>query len=88
MQPDDAARRRRRCCCATRRSRTACGLRPGGWQDELQLGPGEERRVEVPLDVRRGATLVTSTTSAGFRPSAVEPKSRDDRFLGVWVKLE
>jgi hypothetical protein len=42
----------------------------------------------VPLDVRRGATLVTIAASAGFHPSAVDPKSRDDRFLGVWIRLE
>ncbi len=63
-------------------------IQAGRWQEEMQLGPGEERRIEVPLDVRRGATLVTVAASAGFRPSAVDPKSRDDRFLGVWIKPE
>ena len=63
-------------------------IQAGRWQEEMQLGPGEERRIEVPLDVRRGATLVTVAASAGFRPSAIDPKSRDDRFLGVWIKPE
>jgi hypothetical protein len=58
-----------------------------GWREEMRLGPGEERRVEVPLDLARGATAVRFTTSSGFRPSAVDPKSRDHRFLGVWVKV-
>jgi hypothetical protein len=53
----------------------------------MQLGPGEERQVQVPLDPARGATHITISTSAGFRPSAADPKSRDARFLGVWVKL-
>ena len=57
------------------------------WRDEMTLGSGEERRVEVPIDPQRGAALLTITTSAGFRPSAVDPKSRDDRFLGVWIKV-
>jgi hypothetical protein len=60
----------------------------GAWHDDLTLAPGEERRLQIPLDAARGATLVTITTSAGFRPSAVDPKSRDNRFLGVWVKVE
>ena len=60
----------------------------GSWREEWQLGPGEERRVELPLDIQRGATLVTVTASAGFVPSAVDPKSRDNRFLGVWIKPE
>jgi hypothetical protein len=60
----------------------------GKWREELALGPGEERRVRVPLDGARGATLVTFAASTGFRPSAVEPGSRDDRFLGVWVRVE
>ncbi|HVL67831.1 MAG TPA: hypothetical protein VM364_11255 [Vicinamibacterales bacterium] len=59
-----------------------------GWREELRLGPGEERRVQVPLDYARGASLFRITTSAGFRPSAVDPASRDHRFLGVWVKVE
>jgi hypothetical protein len=57
------------------------------WRDEMTLAAGEERRVHVPIDLQRGAALLTITTSSGFRPSAVDPKSRDDRFLGVYVKV-
>ena len=61
-------------------------IEAGGWRIDLDFAPGEERRISVPLDARRGATLVTFSCSAGFRPSAVEPGSRDDRVLGVWVQ--
>jgi hypothetical protein len=53
----------------------------------MQLGPGEERRIQVPLDPRRGAALLTVTASTGFRPSEIDPRSRDGRFLGAWVKI-
>jgi len=59
----------------------------GAWRDAWSPGAGEERRVQVPLDPQRGVALLTITTSAGFRPSAFDPKSRDDRFLGVWIKI-
>ena len=62
-------------------------VQAAAWRDGLRLGPGEERQIQVPLDHARGATLLRFTTSAGFRPSAVDPKSRDDRFLGVWVRV-
>jgi hypothetical protein len=32
--------------------------------------------------------LVTFDAAAGFRPNAVDPSSRDTRFLGVWVAIE
>jgi hypothetical protein len=62
-------------------------VQAAGWRDTIQLAPGEERRIEAPLDTERRATLVRFTTSAGFTPSNVDPKSRDSRFLGVWVKV-
>jgi hypothetical protein len=62
-------------------------IQAGRWRQELRLGPGEERTIQAPLDTTRGATLLTITTSAGFRPSAVDAKSRDGRFLGVWLKI-
>jgi hypothetical protein len=62
-------------------------IETGSWRDGARLGPGEERRIEVPLDQARGATVLKFTTTSGFRPSAADPNSRDDRFLGVWVKV-
>lgn len=58
------------------------------WREELRLGPGEERHVSVPQDHAHGATLVRFTTSAGFTPSQVVAGSRDNRHLGVWVRIE
>jgi hypothetical protein len=60
----------------------------GEWREEWHLAPGEERRVEIPVDHTRGATLFRFTTTTGFRPSEVNPNSRDTRYLGVWMKLE
>jgi hypothetical protein len=62
-------------------------LESGTWRDAMSLAAGEERAIQVPVDPSRGAVVVTVTTSAGFRPSAVDPKSRDDRFLGVYVRV-
>jgi hypothetical protein len=63
-------------------------IESGKWRQDLQLGPGQEQRLEVPMDLRRGATLITLSSASGFRPSAVDPKSRDNRYLGVWIKIE
>jgi hypothetical protein len=62
-------------------------MESGSWRGDLQLAPGEERRITVPIEQPRNAALLTLTTAGGFRPSAVDPKSRDDRFLGVWIKI-
>jgi hypothetical protein len=62
-------------------------IQSGGWREEMRLEPGEERRVRVPIDVQRGAALFTISSSSGFRPSATDPNSHDDRFLGVWIKV-
>lgn len=59
----------------------------GDWREEVRLAPGEERRIDVPLAPQRGAALVRMTSAAGFRPSAVDAGSRDDRFLGVYVRV-
>ena len=60
----------------------------GGWRDAFDLGPGEEREVSVPVDQARQATAISIASRSGFRPSEVEQGSRDDRFLGVWVRLQ
>ena len=61
-------------------------IESGQWREELTLAPGEERQVQVPLEPGQRAVLVRATTTAGFRPSESIPDSRDDRFLGVWVR--
>ena len=62
-------------------------IQSGKWREDMTLAPGEERRVQIPIDAARAAAFVTISTSAGFRPSALDPKSRDDRFLGVFVRI-
>ena len=64
------------------------GVEAGRWRESLELGPGEQRVVDVPMDPARGAVLVRFTSSSGFRPSEVEPGSRDERVLGVWVRVD
>lgn len=62
-------------------------IESGDWKEERRLAPGEERELAVPLDARRGATKVRLSSESGFRPSAVDPKSTDDRYLGIWIQI-
>lgn len=57
-------------------------LESGGRPEEIVLQPNEERLIEMPA----GTTLLRIRSSSGFRPSAVDPNSRDTRFLGVFVR--
>jgi hypothetical protein len=57
----------------------------GDWQARLAMNPGQEQEIEVPLDPARGAVLVRVVSRSGFRPSDVDPGSRDTRLLGVWM---
>lgn len=59
----------------------------GGRREEIVLKPGEERRIEVPIEAGRGAALLRIRASTGFRPSAADPNSRDSRLLGVFVMV-
>jgi hypothetical protein len=59
----------------------------GESQRELQLQPGEENRLTLPLAAGAASIVMRFATSAGFVPSAVDPDSRDNRYLGLWVKL-
>jgi len=58
-----------------------------GWREELRLGAGEERTVQVPSNQPAGATWLRVTTSGGFTPSRTDPASRDNRHLGVWIRV-
>jgi hypothetical protein len=62
-------------------------LETGTWRQALDLVAGEEQVVAVPVAIARGAGLVRITSATGFRPSEIEPGSRDHRRLGAWVKL-
>jgi hypothetical protein len=62
-------------------------LEYGGRRDVIELGPGEERRIDVPRDPGRDAALIGIRVSAGFRPSDMDPNSRDTRLLGVYVRV-
>jgi hypothetical protein len=63
-------------------------LRAGAWTRILEMAPGGEQQVQVPIEAGQGAGLLQIEASSGFRPSEREPASRDQRFLGVWVKVE
>jgi hypothetical protein len=65
-------------------ARNCIVLASGAWQARLELNPGEERRIDLPLVSRRGRLVVTS--AGGFRPAEVDPASRDERLLGVWLR--
>jgi hypothetical protein len=56
-----------------------------GWSQDLDLTPGGERLIDVPTDPRRAGASLEVRSSAGFRPINVDPKSQDDRLLGVWI---
>jgi hypothetical protein len=60
-------------------------LESGKWREEISMAPGEERRVDVPAP--SGAALVRMQSAGGFRPSDVNPASRDTRYLGVFVRI-
>jgi hypothetical protein len=62
-------------------------LESGSWRDELSLGAGEGRRVDVPLEGRQTSARVRIGSAATFRPSEVDPNSRDTRLLGVFVEF-
>ena len=62
-------------------------LDTGGRREEIVLKPGEERRIEVPIDAKGGAALLRIRASTGFRPSQADPNSRDSRLLGVFVMV-
>ena len=63
-------------------------LQSRGWEKVLTMAAGEEQRIEIPVAPGSEAVPLRITASSGFRPSEVDAGSRDERFLGVWVKVE
>ncbi len=58
-----------------------------GWREELRLGAGEERTIQVPANQAAGATWLRVTTANGFTPSRADSQSRDTRHLGVFGQV-
>jgi hypothetical protein len=63
-------------------------LESRAWRGDVGFGPGEERRVEVPLDPSTRSALLRIRSESGFRPTDVDGRSKDVRFLGVFVRIE
>lgn len=63
-------------------------LESRGDRTDLEFGPGDERRIAVPVDPARGACAIGVRVIGGFRPSAEDASSRDTRFLGLYVRIE
>ena len=45
------------------------------------------RRFRVPLEGGEVLVPITITAANGFRPAMVDPTSRDERWLGCFVRL-
>jgi len=60
-------------------------LDSGAWHADLALTPGEERVIDLPAE-ERITTPVSVSSARGFRPAQVDPKSQDQRWLGVWIE--
>ena len=61
-------------------------LESAAWRQDLTLEPREERMFDVPFSPGTHAALLRVTTSAGARPSDLDPKSEDRRLLGCWIE--
>jgi hypothetical protein len=63
-------------------------IESGAWRSDLTLAPGEQRAIGVPFEPRAGAAAIRFGVSSGFRPSEHDPASKDERYLGVYVKIQ
>ena len=61
-------------------------LESAAWRERFVLAPDEVREVQIPTDGRSQATPLRVASTNGFRPVDVDPKSADERFLGVWIE--
>ena len=57
-------------------------VRAGAFSLQVELAPGEERVLEIPLSPG-GIAAVTIEAGRSFRPSEIDPTSGDRRLLGV-----
>jgi hypothetical protein len=67
--------------------RNDVSLRSGAGEEHFALQPGEQRPSRLSVSSRDSPQAVRIETSAGFRPADVDPRSRDRRFLGVYVVM-
>ena len=65
--------------------RTSVRLEAGDWRQEFVLEPGQIRDLELP--VPDGGTLLRVYADRGFRPADTDPRSIDQRYLGVWIEF-
>lgn len=62
-------------------------IRTFGWQQRVELTPGKEVDVELPM-FPSGVVPLTIDAESGFYPKDVDPASTDRRFLGIWVEVK
>jgi hypothetical protein len=62
-------------------------LSAGAWRQVFQMAPAEEQDVKVPLDPTREGVVLRLESSSGFTPAQHDPASRDQRYLGVYIRL-
>ena len=58
-----------------------------GWQQKVDLTPGKEVIVELPM-FPSGVVPLTIAVESGFYPRDTDPASTDRRFLGIWVEVK
>jgi hypothetical protein len=63
-------------------------LESGSWRGDVGFAAGEERRIAVPLDPSAGTALLRIQSDSGFRPTDIDGRSKDTRYLGVFVRFE
>jgi hypothetical protein len=61
-------------------------LRGAGTSVDLELQPGEERVVDVPVDRVTGGAVFEIRAEKGFRPADFDKTTKDLRYLGVWIQ--
>jgi len=62
-------------------------VRAGAWQVVLDLPPGGEREVTIPVSARRLEVTLRLRAATGFRPAEVDATSHDERRLACWVEV-
>jgi hypothetical protein len=56
----------------------------GGMNESYPLAPWEEKEIRLALE--GGVVAVVIASESGFRPSDLDPRSRDERELGALIR--